>query len=92
MADGMISKGKAMDWAFRILSTLIVPGAIWVGKLEVNNALQEERIRELQADVERNSSINAAVQQNTNSLIKLETTLDGMRRDISDVKNLLDRE
>ena len=61
MADGMISKGKAMDWAFRILSTLIVPGAIWVGKLEVNNALQEERIRELQADVERNSSINAAV-------------------------------
>ncbi len=81
-----------MDWVFRVLSTLIIPAAMWIGRLEVENALQSERIQKLQSDVERNSAIDNAVQHNTNALIKLETKLDGVRGDISDVKRLLDRE
>lgn len=81
-----------MDWVFRVLSTLIIPAAMWIGRLEVENALQSERILKLQADVERNSTINTSVQTNTNALVKLETKLDGVRGDLSDVKRLLDRD
>lgn len=70
---------------------LILPLGAWVVKLEVNNALQSERIQELQGDVERNSSIRESVQSNSNTLIKLETKLDGVGEDIADVKELLDR-
>jgi len=92
MADelGTISRSKAFDLAFKALSALVIPACVWIVRLEVNNAIQNERIQELQEDVRKNSAISNAVQQNTTALVKLETKLDGLGRDISDVKRLLD--
>lgn len=92
MADelGTISRSKALDLAFKAMSALVIPVCIWIVRLEVNNAIQNERIQELQEDVQKNSAISNVVQQNTTALVKLETKLDGLGRDISDVKRLLD--
>ena len=82
-------KSKAADYAFKALSVIVIPVFAWAIRLEVTNAIQNERIRELQEDVQKNSNISGAVQQNTTSLVILETKLDAVGKNIDDIKHLL---
>lgn len=88
MSDS-ISKNKAMDIAFKVLSVAVVPVFVWVVSLEVTNAIQDERIQELQSDVSKNSSIDTEVQRNTTALVKLETKLDNVGKNIDEIKRIL---
>jgi len=87
--SGDDSKSKFADYAFKTLSVVVIPVFAWVVRLEVTNAIQNERIRELQEDVQKNSNIAVAVQTNTTSLVKLDTKLDAVSKNIDDIKRLL---
>lgn len=84
-----VSRRKAFDIFVKVMSIAVIPVLGWVIKLEVTNAIQDERIQELQADVQKNTNISIAVQQNTTSLVKLETQLDYVSMNIEDIKRLL---
>lgn len=84
-----LTKSKAFDIFVKVMSIAVIPVLGWVIKLEVTNAIQDERIQELQTDVQKNTNISIAVQQNTTSLVKLETQLDYVSLNIEDIKRLL---
>lgn len=42
---------KLPEWVFKILAALAVPLTVWGIKLEVGNAVQNEKIADLEADV-----------------------------------------
>ena len=91
MDQDNIPKSRAVDLAFKIMSTLIIPVFGWVLRLEVTNAIQSERIAELQADMQKASTVSVTVQQNTTALVKLEAKLDGLGKDLNEIKKILDR-
>lgn len=84
-----VPKSKVLDLVFKILAGGVPFVFAWAVKLEVTNAIQNERIQELQEDVQKNSGIALAVQSNTTSLVKLETKLDAVSTNIAEIKRLL---
>lgn len=88
-SSSSMAKSKFTDYAFKALALVVIPVFGWVIRLEVTNAIQNERISELQEDVQKNSNIAVAVQQNTTSLVKLETKLDAVGKNIDEIKRLL---
>lgn len=73
------------DFILRLLSILVIPMIIWGVKLEVTNALQDERIAEMQADLVRLSNVTTQVQAMNVALVRLEekiTNVDGKIRDV----------
>ena len=84
-----MAKSRFADYTFKALSVIVIPVFAWVIRLEVTNAIQNERIRELQDDVQKNSNISVVVQTNTTSLVKLETKLDAVGKNIDEIKRLL---
>lgn len=83
-------QSSAVDVGLKILSTLVIPLILWGVRLEVKNAVQDERIEDLEEDVQRNSGISTSVQQNSLTLVKLETKIDSVGDKIDDIKKLLD--
>ncbi len=80
---------KMFDVVVKILSILVIPVILWGIKIQVTNALQNERIAELQDKVEKNSNIADSVQENTLALVKLEAKIDNMGDKIDAIKDLL---
>jgi len=80
---------KFFDVAMKVLSGLVIPLIIWGVKLEVNNAIQDERITELQEDLDKLSDITNSVQNNSIALVRLEGKLDNVDEKIDEVKKLL---
>jgi len=80
---------KAMDITMKVLSALIIPIIAWGVKLEVNNAIQDERLVDLQEDLENLSDVTETVQKNSLALVRLEGKLDNVNEKINEVKFLL---
>ena len=91
MPDDSASKSKTVDLALKLLSTLVIPLIVWGVRLEVKNAIQDERIAELEDDVQKATGISTSVQQNSLTLVKLEAKIDSVGDKIDDIKKLLDR-
>jgi hypothetical protein len=81
--------GKFLDTSLKVLSGLVIPLIIWGVKLEVTNAIHEERIGELQEDLDKLADVTDAVQKNSLSLVRLEGKLDNVDEKIDEVKKLL---
>jgi len=80
---------KILDIVLKVLSGLVIPLIIWGVKLEVNNAIQDERITELQEDLDKLADVTDTVQKNTLTLVRLEGKLDNVDEKIDEVKKLL---
>jgi hypothetical protein len=83
------SKSKWVDRAFQLLALLVIPLLLWGIKLEVNNAVQDERIMELKEDLAKAEKMQDTITQNTHALIRLETKLDTAGETLSDIKRIL---
>ena len=83
------STSKFVDIAMKVLSSLVIPLIIWGVKLEVNNAIQDERIAELQEDLDKLADVTESVQKNSLALVRLEGKLDNVDEKIDEVKKLL---
>ena len=83
------SLGKFADVAFKALSVVVIPLVLWGVKLEVNNAIQDERIAEIQEDLDKLSDMTDSVQKNTLALVRLEGKIDNVNEKIDEVKKLL---
>lgn len=82
-------KSKVWDWMFKIMSSLVIPLVIWGVKLEVRNAVQDEKINELQKDLDDLSSVEEEVQTISTAQGRLEEKINGARDDLKDIKELL---
>lgn len=80
---------KTLDLGLKILSMLVIPLILWGVRLQVREAIQDERISELQQDVQKNSTIATTVNQNSLTLVKLEAKIDSVGGKIDDIKVLL---
>jgi len=80
---------KFFDTALKVLSVLVIPLIVWGVKLEVTNAIHEERIGELQNDLDKLADVTEVVQKNTLALVRLEGKLDNVDEKIDEVKKLL---
>jgi uncharacterized coiled-coil protein SlyX len=80
---------KFIDIAMKVLSGLVIPLMVWGVKLEVTNAIQDERISELQEDLDKLADVTETVQKNTLTLVRLEGKLDNVNEKIDEVKKLL---
>jgi hypothetical protein len=80
---------KFLDIAMKVLSGLVIPLIIWGVKLEVTNAIQDERIAEMQDDLDKLADVTDAVQKNSLALVRLEGKLDNVDEKIDEVKKLL---
>lgn len=74
---------KWMDLAFKVLSILVIPLVIWGVKLEVGNAVQNEKIVSLEAKVVANGSLQ-------NDLAALAVTQGRMEEKTDAIKERLD--
>jgi uncharacterized coiled-coil protein SlyX len=88
-SSGSTPTSKFLDIAMKVLSALVIPLIIWGVKLEVTNAIQDERIAELQADIDKLADVTDSVQKNSLALVRLEGKLDNVDEKIDDVKKLL---
>jgi hypothetical protein len=88
-ASSSSSFHKIADIAFKILSVVVIPLILWAVKLEVNNAIQDERIVEMQEDLDKLSEVTNSVQNNTLALVRLEGKIDNVNEKIDEVKKLL---
>jgi hypothetical protein len=84
-----VSGSKWADVAFKGLSVIVIPLVLWGVKLEVNNAIQDERISEMQEDLDKLSDITNSVQKNTLALVRMEGKIDNVNEKIDEVKKLL---
>lgn len=83
------STAKFIDVGMKVLSVLVIPLIFWGVKLEVTNAIQDERISELADDFDKLADVTESVQQNSLALVRLEGKLDNVDEKIDDVKKLL---
>jgi len=88
-SSGGGSPWKLADMAFKALSIVVIPLALWGIKLEVSNAIQDERISEIQQDLDKLSDVTNSVQSNTLALVRLEGKIDNVNEKIDEVKKLL---
>lgn len=77
------------EWAFRILSALVIPLLLWGVKLEVRRAVQAEQIEVLQQDVKNALSIKDTVNANATLLGRMEEKLNATNDTLREVKALL---
>lgn len=75
---------KWMDLAFKILSILVIPLLGWGIRLEVSNAVQNEKIAKLEAEV-------AAAKPMSVTLGRVEEKIDATNKRLDDIKSDLRR-
>lgn len=78
-----------LDIAFRLLALFVVPTLAWAASLEIRDAIQAERILEVQNDLDKLSDVTKSVQANSLALVRLESKLDNLDEKIDEVKTLL---
>lgn len=76
-------------WGFSkdVLTIAIIPLFLWGVKLEVDNALRDERISSLQSEVAEAKGIDQEVRENSDRLIKVETKLDLANALLAEIKD-----
>ena len=88
--DPQNQASRFFDVTLKVLSSLVIPLILWGVKLEVKNAIQDERIAEVQEDLDKLSKITVSVQSNSIALVRLEGKIDNVNSKIDEVKKLLD--
>jgi len=86
-----MDKSKWTDLAFKILSVLVIPLLLWGVKLEVGQAVQDEKIERLESEVAAAKAIKDGVTANTTSLGRVEEKLDATNRRLDDIRSDLRR-
>lgn len=79
------------DYGFKFLSILVIPAVIWAGKLQVEQAVQNEKIAALEADVAAAKAIQKGVNSNTATLGRVEEKLDATNKRLDDIRSDLRR-
>lgn len=94
MPDNKVSAGVAWGYAKELLAMAVIPLALWGVKLEVSNALQDERIADLEDALAKAEaapiSISEKVASNTERLIRVETKIDTTNSLSSDILDAID--
>jgi hypothetical protein len=80
-----------LDTTLKVLSALVIPLMIWGLRLEVTNAIQDERISEMQEDLDKLSNLTTSVQDQALALVRLEGKIDNVDTKIDEVKKLLNK-
>lgn len=70
---------KWADWVLKVLSALVIPLALWGVTLEVNSAVQDEKIAKLEAAVED-------VKPMTASMARVEEKIDATNKRLDEIK------
>ncbi len=87
---------KYIDLIIKYSSILVVPLVLWGIKLEVNNAVRDQQIYQLEKEIESLNQIDEAVQEYAVELGKVDQRLKSMDSTVSeirqDIKDLLRRE
>jgi len=87
---------KYIDLIIKYSSILVVPLVLWGIKLEVNNAVRDQQISQLEKEIENLNQIDEAVQEYAVELGKVDQRLKSMDSTVSeirqDIKDLLRRE
>ena len=87
---------RFIDMVIRHSSILVIPLILWGVKLEVNNAVRDQQIVQLEREMENLNQINEAVQEYAVELGKVDQRLESMDKTVSeirqDIKDLLRRE
>jgi hypothetical protein len=83
------SAAKAVEIGFKVLSVLVIPLLLWGVRLEVSTSIMDERISEMQKDLDKLSDVTNAVQANSLALVRLEGKLDNLDGKVDEVKKLL---
>ncbi len=82
--------------AIKYSSVLVIPLVLWGVKLEVNNAVRDQQIAQLEKEIENLNQIDEAVQEYAVELGKVDQRLESMDSTVSeirqDIKDLLRRE
>ena len=73
------------------LSVLVIPLLLWGVKLEVGQAVQDEKIERLESEVAAAKAIKDGVTANTTSLGRVEEKLDATNRRLDDIRSDLRR-
>lgn len=81
-----VAPGKLAEWAFKILSVLVIPLLLWGIRLERVSAVQAERITRLQQDVVAASAISTGVVENSKALVRVEVKLDGTNKRLDEIR------
>lgn len=72
-----------------LLSMLVIPIALWGVKLEVSNAVMNQEIERLKADVQKVNDIENTVQKNSVTLAQLRERIDAANATLQDIKDIL---
>ena len=90
------SVAKFVDLTIKYSSILLVPLMLWGVKLEVDNAVRDQQISQLEKEIENLNQIDEAVQEYAVELGKVDQRLKSMDSTVSeirqDIKDLLRRE
>ena len=84
-----MNASKAFGYAKDLMSLLVIPLLLWGIKLEVGNALRDERIGDLEDDLAEAQEVNDKVQSNSERLIRVETKIDNVNDLAADIKSLV---
>ena len=82
-----VASNKWLDWAFRILSVLVIPLLIWGITLEVGLAVQNEKITRLEQDVAAAITIRVAVAKNVAALGRVEEKIDATNKRLDEIRD-----
>jgi peptidoglycan hydrolase CwlO-like protein len=80
-----------LDTTLKVLSALVIPLMVWGIRLEITNAIQDERISEMQEDLDKLSNLTTSVQDQALALVRLEGKIDNVDTKIDEVKKLLNK-
>lgn len=78
--------GKWTDLAFKILSGLVIPVLLWGVKLQVEQAVQNEKIARLEQEVASAKAIKDSVAANTNALGRVGEKIDATNKRLDDIR------
>lgn len=77
---------KWTDLVFKILSVLVIPVFLWGAKLQVEQAVQNEKIARLEQEVAVALSIRDGVIANTHALGRVGDKIDATNKRLDDIR------
>ena len=77
------------NWAVRLLSAFIIPLAVWMGTVHSNQAVQTVTVTGLEEDIAELKEQLKQVNENENSLVRLETEMKNANGKLDDIKRAL---
>ncbi len=80
---------KWTDLAFKVLSILVIPLILWGVKLEVNNAVQTEKISRMETELVAAKAISTGVSENKMQLGRMEEKLNAANENLKEIKGLV---